>query len=307
MCLESVLEQSFQNFEIIVVNDASLDNSMDIVQSFAKKDSRIKVYNNIKNMGLMWTRREGYIRANGDYITFLDSDDTLPPNALLYLFNSIETSGADIVCGKIACITSAGVDQIRYPNKLLYGNDAESAIKSALHGDITHNMCGKIYRRNLLQTYDYKTYEYVTHAEDFILFYQVLCNIKNIALTPEVIYNYHFYSSSSSNSVYGENALRGLFLGEKQRYDIIYSKYPNLLTELYVNITTNLTLLAPSLSSSKIINEYLLNYSIPFRINFFKILKYVPNNKLMKCFFAYYCSNLYKKIRYYNIRKLNKA
>lgn len=305
-CIKSVLNQSYQDFEIIVINDASSDKSMEIVKRLAKEDKRIMIYSNDNNMGLMWTRKEGYMRAKGDYITFLDSDDTLPPNALSYLYTAIDTSGADIVCGSMASITSKGVELTRHPNKLLYGNNTESAIKSVLHGDITHNMCGKIYRRELLQTYNYKTYKDVTHAEDFILFYQVLCNIKKIYIVTETVYNYYLYYSSSSNSVYGDNALRGLFLGEKQRYDIIYNKYPNLLTELYVNMTVNLALLAPSINNPKQINEYLWGYNIPYKINLYKILKFVPYNKLIKCLLSYYCSSLIKKIRFYRLRKLSK-
>ena len=200
-CINSVLQQSLQDFEIIIVNDASPDNSIDKVLSLAKKDSRIRVFNNPKNMGLMWTRREGYKRAIGDYIIFLDSDDTLPPNALEGLYSAIHNTDYDVVCGQIAYITSNNVSLDKYPNRLAYGTDAESAMKSTLRWEITHNLCGKIYKRELLQSYDYDTYEGVVNAEDAILFYQILTNVNRISTIPTVVYNYFMYDNSSSNVI----------------------------------------------------------------------------------------------------------
>ena len=71
-------------------------------------------------------------------------------------------------------------------------------------------------------------------------------------------------------------------------------------------MTVNLALLAPSINNSKQINEYLWGYNIPYKINLYKILKFVPNNKLIKCLLSYYCSSLIKKIRFYRLRKLSK-
>lgn len=302
-CIKSVLDQSFQDFEIIIVNDASLDRSLDKIKPYIDTDSRIKVYNNSQNMGLMWTRREGYKRAKGDYIVFLDSDDTLPPNALLNLYNAMKSSHSDIVCGQIAYITSNGISLNKYPNRLSYGNDALGAIKSTLKWQITHNLCGKIYKRELLQNYKYKTYKNVVNAEDAILFYQILSNVNLITTTPEIVYNYYMYDSSSTNIELGEKALNGIFLWQKHRYDIIKNNYTILLRDLHKSMITYLTSLTPSISSSKQINIYLNNYGVPFEINLFNIIRYANLNVIMKCLLSYYCSNWVKKIRYHRLRK----
>ena len=74
-CLDSVINQSYRNLEIICVEDCSTDNSLEILKEYAQKDSRIKVLQNKKNMGLGLTRNEGIKIAKGEYIHFLDSDD----------------------------------------------------------------------------------------------------------------------------------------------------------------------------------------------------------------------------------------
>lgn len=302
-CLNSVLNQSFQNFEIIIVNDASPDKAIDRVKIYANNDSRIHIYENPKNMGLMWTRKEGYIRAKGDYVVFLDSDDTLPLDALENLYAAIHDTEYDIVCGQISYITSQGTSIDKYPNKLDYGTDAESAIRSTLRWEITHNLCGKIYKRQILQSFNYDTYVDVVNAEDAILFYQILSNVDKITTIHKCVYNYYLYDSSSTNVILGEKALRGIFLWQKKRYTIIYNAYPLLLQDLYISMLTYLVSLSPSLENSGLINKYLQSYDIPLRLNFFNIIKYVPNNKVLKSLVSYYFPKFVQKYRYYMLQK----
>lgn len=301
-CIDSILSQTFQDFEIIVVNDASPDGSMNIVKMLASKDSRIRIYNNSENMGLMWTRKEGYIRAKGDYIIFLDSDDTLPPDSLNNLYSAIKDSDSDVVCGQIAYITSNGVSLDKYPNKLLYGHDSKSAIKSTLRWEITHNLCGKIYKRNVLLSHSYDTYKDVVNAEDAILFYQLLKNIHKITTITVVVYNYYLYNNSSTNVVLGEKALKGIFLWQKHRYDIVCNYYPSLLNELYTSMTAFLTSLAPSLMSKQSINQYLLDYGIPFEIGLLNILKHLRRGAVLRALLSYYCSSIVKIYRYHKLK-----
>ena len=70
-CLDSILAQSFRDFEVVIVDDCGTDNSMMIVEQYASKDDRFVVRHNKQNMGLMWTRREGYLNARGEYFVFL--------------------------------------------------------------------------------------------------------------------------------------------------------------------------------------------------------------------------------------------
>lgn len=95
-CLDSVVNQTWKNLEIICVNDGTKDASMEIVEDFAKKDSRIVIIN-IENSGLSVARNTGLDRATGEYVYFLDSDDYLADNAIQTLAEQAASAEAEIV------------------------------------------------------------------------------------------------------------------------------------------------------------------------------------------------------------------
>ena len=95
-CLNSVVKQTYSNLEIILVNDASTDNSAKIIHDFAIKDSRIKVFTNKINQGVSVSRNIALENANGKYLTFLDSDDWLPKLSIEKLVKAIEFNNADL-------------------------------------------------------------------------------------------------------------------------------------------------------------------------------------------------------------------
>ena len=98
-CLVSLINQSYENLEIIVVNDCSTDNSLSIIKKIADKDSRIKIINNDINLGAGKSRKIGIESANGDYIMLLDGDDWITSNYLKTLYDSAKSNDADIVTG----------------------------------------------------------------------------------------------------------------------------------------------------------------------------------------------------------------
>ena len=99
-CIASVCNQTYKNLEIIVVNDGSTDKSPALLAKWAAKDNRIKVVNK-PNAGLVNARRDGYREATGEFVAFLDSDDTLPLRAIEVLVNAIVANGVDLVIGSV--------------------------------------------------------------------------------------------------------------------------------------------------------------------------------------------------------------
>lgn len=94
-CLDSVCHQTLRDIEIICINDGSTDRSLDILQSYAERDSRIQVYSQ-ENRGPGEARNAGIYRAHGEYIQFIDSDDMLEPDALLYAYEKAKAKKLDV-------------------------------------------------------------------------------------------------------------------------------------------------------------------------------------------------------------------
>ena len=112
-CLQSVCSQTYENLEIICVDDVGNDRSMDVVRSFAVKDCRIKIIEHDKNKGLAEARNTGLEHVSGDYVFFLDSDDWLVDDAIEKLLSSAMTNNADVVVGQLSAFSDDESEEMR--------------------------------------------------------------------------------------------------------------------------------------------------------------------------------------------------
>jgi glycosyltransferase involved in cell wall biosynthesis len=196
-CIQSVLNQTLQDFEVILVNDATQDNSMAVIKKYADEDSRFIIVENKQNMGSMWTRREGYKRASGDYFVFCDSDDYLPENALEVLYTAILTEKADIISGAVQRVMPKRKGGT-FKNRLSYGTDSIAVYKSLLEFELLHSLCGKIYNRKLFDDNDYETFIHHVNGTDAVLFYQLVSKIQKMQVIDTVVYYYYLNYNSVS-------------------------------------------------------------------------------------------------------------
>ena len=97
-CVDSVLRQSFEDFELLLINDGSTDGSLKILREYEKSDKRIRVINQ-ENMGVAKTRNKGIKLASGKYIMFIDNDDYIENDYINKYYNSIKDTDYDIVIG----------------------------------------------------------------------------------------------------------------------------------------------------------------------------------------------------------------
>ena len=98
-CLDSVLAQTFTDFELICAEDASSDNSLAVLQQYARKDKRVKILSSTRNDGTAATRNRLLAQASGQYIAFVDADDFILPTYLEHLYNTAQATKADVVRG----------------------------------------------------------------------------------------------------------------------------------------------------------------------------------------------------------------
>lgn len=219
-CLLSILEQPFKDIELVVVDDKTPDKSMEIVKRFAEKDSRIKIVSNEENSGLMWARKVGYENASGEYVVFVDSDDSLPDNALNVLYTSIKEKNADMLSGNISYKKLDGSIDI-WKSDLKYGTNRVAVYESLLKNEYRHNLCGHIFKRSLLTDYPYKSYKNFTKWEDYCLFYQL---VKNAQMTEHIdvpVYDYYQTGGSSTQVAISERSLETTFIAHALAFELL--------------------------------------------------------------------------------------
>lgn len=152
-CLESVINQTLSEIEIICVNDGSTDDSLDILNNYASKDSRIKIIDFGSNKSLLQARKVAVMQATGKYMMFLDSDDWLELNACEYLYGLIEQKNVDILhfgtyvdsLPEVDLVTKTWFENFAHPyNGYLY--DDEITLCSFKEKKIIWSIWNKIYK-----------------------------------------------------------------------------------------------------------------------------------------------------------------
>ena len=197
-CIDSVLTQTFNDFELILVNDGSPDQSGIICDKLAEKDSRIKVIHK-ENGGSNSARRDGFLYSTGKYLVFVDSDDTLAKEALNILYNNI-IQGYDIVKGCIVKINNQNeiisTEQYIFPEGTI--DSKEDIIIKIFNEDIAPYLCGAIYKRDLFsaEIFNKSIEANISFAEDWLTNLLIADNIKKILCVKDIVYNYYVNNAS---------------------------------------------------------------------------------------------------------------
>lgn len=207
-CLESILKQTYSNFEVILIDDGSKDQSANICEKYAQKDSRIRVFHK-ENGGLASARNKGIERANGDWYCFIDSDDYIKEDYLEYLLNLCIKNNADISC----CNYDIVYEDISNVDKNIKLDEQESnQIYSSekftyllICDKIANYAWNKLYRSTLWKNFrfdeNYRIYE------DMVTLYKVAAEGRKAVFGCEAKY---FYVQRSSSLLHTNKELGNL-------------------------------------------------------------------------------------------------
>ena len=197
-CLNSVIQQSLQDLEIICINDGSTDNSAKILEKFAQKDSRIKVINQT-NRGVSVARNYGIQIATGEYISFVDSDDYLDLDYFEKLYCSAKEHDADISAGSILRFKGKKKKYLVKQTKEIITSDIKRKYKllKLPHWSFS---CGKIYRAKALKESGILFKEGVFY-EDIVFINMLVHKLSKLVVVPNATYYYRIHSSSITNSI----------------------------------------------------------------------------------------------------------
>ena len=119
--LQSVLAQTYKDIEVIIVNDCSIDNTEQVIKDIASRDSRVRYYSNEVNVGAGLSRRRAISEIRGEYMTFLDHDDLLKPDAIETMVNAKQSNDVDVIVQGFIMIDEEGnVLEERIPKKSIF-------------------------------------------------------------------------------------------------------------------------------------------------------------------------------------------
>lgn len=231
-CISSLKDQTLSDFEIIFVNDFSQDQSAAIIQEQASQDRRIILINMDHNVGPMRAREVGYHKATGEYITFCDSDDTLPQYALQHMYEKATEKNADIVVGNVNYIHDDGRQEIWTSH--VKGDEHVDGLKALLRGEIRHNICSKLFSRSLFADFKHESIEGLRYFEDYLLMYQLMSRAQNIVILNESVYNYIQTEGSSTQLQMSDKRLDDIVMVHQIVYDMLFPK-ESLRKDLYAH------------------------------------------------------------------------
>lgn len=242
-CLDNIINQSYTDWEAILVDDGSTDHSGEICESYTKKDNRFRVIHQ-ENQGLSAARNTGLAHMHGDYLTFLDSDDYLLPFALEHMLSLAKKHEADMV---VCPFLRLEEDNRIYPYKnhspingteVFVGNDKMASYIGM--NKQTNTVCGKLYARELFQSIRFPVGKI---TEDVFVTYQIIHEAKRIVINEEPQYVYRNRAGSIMTRVYSI-----------QRYDILESRtleatfisqyYPELHNKIHSKLCNAAVVLA---------------------------------------------------------------
>lgn len=188
-CIESILSQTYKNFELILVNDGSTDSSYQHILKY--KDNNQIVIINKANSGQSDSRYQGLLRSSGEYIYFVDSDDYIEPNTLEILVNDIIKYQSDVVFGRYRLVDEAGKvlrTQSNYNVQKLIGT--ESIVQDAVRIDnFKSSLCLKLIRKEILMESFSENAKNIHVNEDVLLSILISTKCSVATFQNEIIYN----------------------------------------------------------------------------------------------------------------------
>lgn len=190
-CIESILSQSIQDFELILVNDGSTDSSGRVCDIYVNQDDRIRVFHKT-NEGVSVARNVGLEYAIGEWVVFIDSDDWVESNWLDVLTTNYNTEKVDLYAYGLRKLNDQQVLSIQKLPQLIINN--VDFIKSTYYN---FSGCAYLFKRSIIEKYNIKFPVGLRFSEDqdFLLKYISKCD--NILLINEILYNYYIYSTST--------------------------------------------------------------------------------------------------------------
>lgn len=261
-CLNSIQNQTYKNFEVILVNDGSMDHSESICMDFVKVDTRFKYFTKV-NGGASSARNFGLDNVTGDFITFIDADDWVDENHLEVLLNNIKENNSDMAVSSIKKFDNVRNFEFRVYSKqekyLLNYNKLNREeflviLPKLIHASNSYKIAvSKLFKKELVT--DVRFDESIVYGEDLDFFFKLYNKVNSISYVDEITYIYRLHDESSS-SKFGQLHMEQELAIYKKMYERIEEL--GLPTIHYVNTLRNLLDYRKDYLENRVLfNEYL--------------------------------------------------
>ena len=206
-CLDSIVNQTYKYLEIICVDDASTDGSFDILQEYASRDSRVRIFKNKKNMGIGYTRQVGFDKSTCDYIMWCDSDDWYEPTMCEKMLKTLLKYKVDMV----ECNVNIVDDMDLVMRKTFEEGKQYSVCKKGkqeveffVYNNMKKCLWNKIFRRNVIEKWSIQLPQF-SIFEDVIFVYLYLMRCGKIYFLQKALYNYYRHEESVVSDLFNDN------------------------------------------------------------------------------------------------------
>ena len=266
-CIKSILQQTYKNIEVILVDDGSPDNCGKIADAFAKMDSRVKVIHQ-DNKGLCGARNAGLDVATGEYIGFIDSDDWISPDMYEYLCKGLEKNDADIVACRYYRVDKKNKIKVRTDGAEKVYNTDEAIENIVKKFDLRTVFWNKLFKK--------KIFDNIRFPEGMVfegtnIMHTVIKKAERIAFLPDAKY---YYVDVDGSIINVKNIKNGCdyVLGFIKRYNDLVLEYPNLQSDMMMQVIKNAIKLLSVLR--KYSSQELAEYEDKYR----EIYKFIYDN-----------------------------
>lgn len=291
-CLDSVINQTLKDIEIICINDCSTDNSLEILEEYASKDNRIKIIDFKENKGGAAARNAGINEAQGEYIGFVDSDDYIDLDFFEKLYTMAQQTNADIIKGNL-----------RYIENDKVGNDFKNLNDKIRKNKFNFNcnFSSAIYKSSLIKDNNINFPVGISCGEDRLFQITALLNSKKMELVDDTFYNYIKCAGSltiNTNNLFEKSKQRiqilTILLRKISEFNLNDKDYMLLFDEFFLQIieglrlasehTSNLyedIILCLALAEDKKLPVYMQDVKQSNKINLHKNMMLYSNKRLM--------------------------
>jgi glycosyltransferase involved in cell wall biosynthesis len=303
-CLDTILNQTYTNIEIVIVNDGSSDGSEKIIKRYKERDNRI-VYCYQNNSGPSAARNKGIQNSRGEYLVFIDSDDTVNKNYIESMLNKMINSNSDLVSCGYKDISVYGVwdcTDFQFDNSVSMHTFMEMVCKGT--GGV---LWGKIYKVEIIKKFNLEMDKNIFMSEDLVFVLQYASHCKSFAAIKEYLYNYNRLNQNSISSnmsiSYMENyylvckhmeyIFNSVNMGEHKMNQLITKRIQDVVINLVEQQSININIIGvknaidnvKQLVTSNYIEEYKCNFST--NITLYKPYVFLVKNEFIKTSIVY--------------------